>query len=481
MKRALVFTGIALSGLALYGWQCGSPPAEEGAAGRQVELTVYSQDFAQVSEVRPVELLDGVVRIVIGDVSHRLDDSTVQYGWPDGSGAEVTEATYDLGTSTGQTLLEQLVGRTVTLVYRSDTGRATDRETGVLEVASPGNVVVRVGDRLVINPDATIEAPAGAVATMPKLTAAVQNGSKEEVDMSVSYMTRGLSWGADYVMTLGDEGAGLELWAKVTNQTGIDFPAAKIKFVAGAPNRAVVDTLARKKEYDYAGELGVARKAPAMYGMAGADAAAIAPVPMGELIAYPYESKATLKNNQTNRVLMLREPKVSVVRDYAIRLPSPGWYGYHDASQQLKATLSLAFKNSDESGLGQPLPAGEVRVYEPTKSGAPEYVGAASIRNTPKDDRIDLTLTEVFNVTARAKLVESRKLDKRKTAYTYEVTASNQKARPVDVRLVASFYGTWAVTDETVKSTRPDAATAQWILSVPSGGEAKLKYTVVLG
>ena len=477
MKRAYLFSGLAVSALAVLGWQCGSSdPAAEALSTRQVELTVYSQDFAQVTEVRTVDLVEGVVRIALGDVSHSLDQSTVLYDWPQGSEAQVTSTTYDLGTQEGQSLLDQLVGRTVTLVYRSETGRATSRETGVLEASSPGNVVVRVGDRLVINPDATIEAPAGEVATMPKLTASVENGKDESQALTLSYLTRGLSWSADYVMTLDEETSELECWATVTNHTGIDFPAAKIKFVAGAPNRAVVDT-----DTTYGRPALAAEDMYEMKSRRLGDGGAGEPVYYGELVAYPYESNATLRNNQTSRVLMMKEPKVKVTRDYAIRLPSPGWYGYRDATERLKATLSLALKNSEEAGLGAPLPMGRVRVYDPSDEGAPVLIGAASIGNTPKDDRIDMTLTEVFNVYARGKLVATRKIDRRKTAYDYEITVYNEKEKATDVRLVSNFYGAWTIQKESSKSTRPDASSAQWVVNAPSGGETKLTYTVVVG
>jgi len=461
MKRSLYYSLIGVSLLGVVGYGCLKASAKEGEPkDRQIELVVYSQDFAQVNEVRTVGLLDGTARIGLTQVSQQLDQSSLIYDWPDTSSAQVTSTTYDLGSLSGQSLLEQLLGREVSLVYRGDNGREGARQTGILEVAAPGNIVVRVGDTLVINPNATIETPAGEVATMPRLTAFVQNGKREDVPLTVSYMTRGLSWGADYVLTLdpGTDPADLECWATVTNNTGVDFPAAKIKFVAGAPNRNVVATN-KPQDYTFASEQQVEGIRPRLGESRFDDG--LKAEQMGELIAYPYESKATLRNNQTNRVLMMDAPKVTVARDYGIRLP---YYGTTDPQQRLKATLSLAFKNTDEAGLGKPLPAGSVRVYEPVKGGAPNYIGAASIGNTPKDDRIDLTLSEVFNVYARAKTTETKKPDKR-----------------LDVRLVRDFYGTWSVTKESTKSTRPNASQAQWIVSVPAGGSTVLTYTVVVG
>lgn len=441
---------------------------------RQIELTVYSQDFAQVSETRGVDLAEGTTKVGIENVSHLLDESTVLYDFPTSNSSQVVATTYDLGTPSGSSLLEQLVGKEVSLVYRGESGREGERQKGVLEVATPGNVVVRVGDKLIVNPNATIETLAGEVATRPRLSASVESKKRGDIPMNVSYMTRGLSWNASYVLTLDpdDDDSEIECWATVTNNTGIDFPAASIKFVAGSPNRAVAPTESPRFSVGKAKRPEL-EEADMMYNMSQE------PVYIGELVAYPYESKATLKNNQTNRVLMMKAPRVKVNRDYAINLTQYG-YGSRNA-ERVKATMSIAFKNTEEAGLGQPLPMGTVRVYEPAKKGAPTLIGAAPIGNTPKDDRIDLTLTEVFNIYARTKTTSAKQLDKRRTQYDCEVEVFNEKSKPVDVRLVRDFYGNWSIIEESVKSSRPTSAQAQWIVTVQPGESKRLTYTVVVG
>ena len=181
-----------------------------------------------------------------------------------------------------------------------------------------------------------------------------------------------------------------------------------------------------------------------------------------------------------NRVRLMGSEAVKVKRDYSIRLP---WDAeiYGAPEQRLTATLAINFENSKASGLGLPLPQGALRVYEPSKEGAIQYIGAAAIRNTPKDERVSLTLTNVFDVYAKAKRTQNKRLDKRRVQRTLVVVVHNEKARAVDVRLVESIGGKWTMQSESAKSTRPEAGTAQWILPVPAGGETTLKFTVVIG
>jgi hypothetical protein len=520
-----------------------------------VELLVYSGDFGMVQETRSVTLEKGVSRVGLTDVSKSLDQNSVMFNWPDRKDVQVRSSTYDLGMDESGALLKRFLGKEIELVYRNQNGREGDRVKGTLEVAEPGNVVVKADGRYIVNPDATIEAPTDAgIVTIPQLTAEVESGSAGSAKLGVSYLTGGLSWSADYTLTLGgsrDEGQGskaradepygskqdllgedlrkaevelrallkkhapeheavksqrakvallktelakstldprpstlatLDCWASVMNKTGTDFPDAKLKFVAGSPNRAAYPTRALAADFEDSGiAAGKASRwsTPATDGPGGdmsGFGSRTAPIVVGELHAYPYEANATIRQDQINRVRMMGVDGMSLKKWYAIGVPTlwrDGFQGNPDT--RLTATLGINFKNDEASKLGKPMPGGAVRVYEPDANGRPQYIGAASIRDTPKDARVSLTLSNVFDVYAQSKLVKSEKIGKRKVRKTLEITVHNEKATDQDVRLVQNFYGTYTIVSESAKSAKLNAGQRQWALQVPAGGEVKLK------
>jgi hypothetical protein len=444
-----------------------------------IELTVYAGDFAMVRETRKVDLQPGRVRVGLQGVSKQLDQNSVLFNWPSTKDAKVVSSTYDLGTQSSGRLLERFLGQKVELVYRGQDGRPGDRIEGILQVAEPGNIVVKTDDRYIVNPEATIEAPTTTgIVTIPQLSAEVESKSGGATDLAVSYMTGGLSWNADYTVTLArdKDQLGLECWATVTNKTGTDFPDAKLSFVAGSPNRVLNDV----DKADFAGRISAmpATKEAQMNG------AFEAPRAMGELYAYPYKSTATIRQDQMNRVRMMGSEAVTVKRVYSIALP-PVYRDYAEFNanpdQRLTATLGINFTNAKTSGLGLPLPAGAVRVYEPDAAGAVRYVGAATIGDTPKDAKVSLELTNVFDIYARARQTSAQRIDKKHTRRTVEVVISNEKANATEVRLVEPFGGNWKIASESDPSVKLNASTNSWTLSVPAGGEKHLRYTVVLG
>ena len=454
-----------------------APPAPEAPGPNGVELVVYSSDFAMVRETRKVELNPGRTRVGLQGISKRLDQNSVLFGWPGTKDAKVVSSTYDMGVQDSGRLLQRFLGREIELAYRGEDGREGERIKGILEVADPGNIVVRAGDRYIVNPNATIEVPTrDGIVTIPQLSAEVESKSGGKTDLAFTYMTGGLSWNADYTATLAPDSdrLNLECWATVTNTTGTDYKDASIRFVAGAPNRVLKEARQQEQEGQAAP---AARAAPMEY-----DADNMRrPEAMGELYAYPYNSTATIRQDQMNRVRMMGSESVAVKRVYSVAMPTlyREW-GSLDPNRRLTAMMGINFVNAQNAGLGLPLPAGAVRVYEPDKGGAARYIGAAGIADTPKDARVSLELTNVFDVYARARQVSTRKIDKRRSSRTVEVTLTNEKAKPVELRIVQPLGGTWKIDSETHKGGRVDTAQNQWKVTVPAGGETKLRYTVIL-
>ena len=322
-------------------------------------------------------------------------------------------------------------------------------------------------------------------AAVEPLSAEVESGSGHKARLGVSYLTRGLSWSADYTATLAPESQtmGLECWGTVTNQTGTEFPNAKLSFVAGSPNRAVTDTGRKARDMSgFDGDIGVVKKSWKMEGGGfQTNTRFESPEAAGELYAYPYKVAATIRPDQMNRVRMMGSDEVKIVRDYAIRLGGFDTSNFYTRPEQrLTATLSLKFKNTKDAGLGLPLPSGAVRVYEPSPSGTVRYIGAATIGDTPTDADVSATLTNVFDVYAQTKLVATKRVDRHTTSRLVEVLLHNEKAHDVKVRLVQDFWGKWKVAEETFASKRLNANSAQWEITVPKGGTTKLNYKVLL-
>ena len=487
LGQGLSLLGIAVSSCCIL-TGCGKASAQaqtETPTDRSVDLAIYKEDFAMVSETRPIGLESGHHRVVIDRVSRALDPNSVLFDWTDDSPkAQVVATTYDLGVGASENLLRRLNGQQVDMLWRSSDGKPGQSITGRLEAMSGGSsYAIRTEDKLYINPDGTIVAPSGvASGTSPQLSIEVEAERKADAKLNVSYLTRGLSWSASYTAKLNpatDE-AELQCWAAVTNTTGISYPNAHLSLMAGSPNRS-----ARTPE-----ELGMQMERKermmakvAVGGLAEDNERQMKYEAVGEIYSYKVPSTASIGQDQMNRVSMLGTKTVPIKKDFAIRLPelSPWGYGEGQSTRDhTRATLSIAFVNDKNSDLGMPLPAGEFRVYDRGSNGKDQFVGAAGLQDTAKYEHVNLTISDVFDVYAQYRVVSSQKLDKHTLRKSIDVIIHNERPKPTVVRLVQASSDVVRRGEESEVSKKLDATTNQWLITVPSGEEKHLTYTVDL-
>jgi hypothetical protein len=145
-----------------------------------------------------------------------------------------------------------------------------------------------------------------------------------------------------------------------------------------------------------------------------------------------------------------------------------------------KVMVMLQFENSEETGLGMPLPKGKVRVYKEDIDGTAQFVGEDQIDHTPKDEAVRLYLGDAFDIVGERKQTDFRKLGERTIEESYEITIRNHKDEDVEVRVVENMFRwtEWEITDETMEHVKTDSRTIEYHLEVPADGEETIEYTV---
>jgi len=477
MAQTLYYAAIALAALGICSG-CSTASAKSGNANsrQDISLTVYKEDFGVISETRPVLLSSGRNTVHLLDLSKQLNQESLIFDWTKGNQANVVSTTYDLGVSESTHLLKRYLGKSVELVRYGQDGRESERVRGILEVADPGNLVLNVDGKYLVNPPGSIEASDdNGVVAIPQLRAEVDSASAQNAGLKISYLTGGFSWGADYVGTMKNDGTmALEVWATVTNKTGIDYPNAKVTLVAGEPNRALIPydgSLAEAEGGIRHRDLQIAGSIPAKQ--------RLSPEATGELYEYPVDARVSIAPDQSSRVKMSEVGAVPVKKDYSVRLPDFDYEEYDNAQTRHNAVLAISFKNEKSQGLGLPLPAGAFRIYEPDSSGTQRYIGAATLPDTPKDSGAFLSLSNVFDVYAQSRVNSTKIIDKHRVRKDLEVRIHNSKESAVAVRIVQNVYGKWQVAAESDESTKPDATTLQWVVNVPAGTEKVITSSLV--
>lgn len=437
-----------------------------------VAVTIYNDDLALVKDQRRVRLPAGECLLALREVSAgMMPETALLRSLEDGKGLQVIEQNFDFDLLTPQKLLEKYVGRTVQVVRVHPQTGADSFETAQV-LAANGGVVLRIGDRIetgvpgrLVYPDV----PAN-LRDRPTLVTRLVGGRGKVTDLELSYLTTGLSWQADYVAELKDEGRlDLSGWVTLNNRSGATYRQARLQLVAGDVHRVPKAAVAR-------GDLM----------MRTLDAAAVPEMAEESLLdyhLYTLDRPTTIRENQVKQVALLGGSDIPSRKEYLLRGSDYYYRGRHgDLGTRLKVGVFLEFVNSKQAGLGLPLPKGIMRVYQKDSAGNAQFVGEDRIDHTPKNDKVRLRLGDAFDVTADRTQTDFEKLaaGPRETLLesAYRIELKNAKNEAVTVKVEEPLPGDWQIIKESHPHDKKDAHTAAWQIEVPAEGRTVLTYRV---
>jgi len=436
-----------------------------------VAVTIYNNDLALVRDARKVNLTKGENDLAFVEVSGGMQPETALLTAKD-TPLSVIEQNFDFDLLTPQKILEKSVGQKIRVIRTNpQSGEDSSEEATVLSVAE-GNVVLQIGDRIetAVPGRLVFSAVPANLRARPTLVVKLDSQAEGETPVVLSYLTHGLSWSADYVAELSPDEKTVNLngWVTLTNQSGITYKEAKLQLVAGNVNQVRPEVM---------------RTLP----MAAASDMVVPAPKMREQAAFEYhlyslDRPTTINQNQTKQVALLSAAGIPVTKTYLFDNISQRYGGYLDRNagdpQRVNAAIRLKFQNDEASKLGMPLPGGTMRVYKADDDGEAIFVGEDHIDHTPKNERVDLTLGEAFDITARARQVSFEKISDKVYESSYEIELKNAKTEAVTATLRESLPGQWKILDESASHEQLNASTAQWQVQVPSEGSAKLTYKV---
>ena len=454
--------------------QAPAPVSQPGAVAERV-VTVYAGGFGQVWERRPLAAGRGPREIALDGVSHRMLAESLRLAG-DGGPLTVRAVTLNRNLLSPHALLERFLGREIGVVkVHPTTGEERVEKATVLSVQN--GVVLRMGGRIETGMPGRLVFPddIGDLAARPQLTAAAEAGSAVK-GLTLTYLTDGLDWQADYAATLSPDGARLSLtgWASVANDTGVDLDAGRLRLVAGEVNRvAVAQPMAKASRLMMAEARGAA-----------ADAALPQRETQGAVHVYTLPGMVKLAAGERRQVALLGPVDVAV----AETLISPGHPPVFGAQRGEPAPehpeLRLAFENKSLLPGGLPLPAGALRVYRAGADGVPLFAGADRLPDTPDGERADVTLGRAFDVTVTRTQTAFKRLDAqgRTVEAAFRIEVRNGRDAPAEVRLDENLPGDWTIVpgDGEVfpkHSHKRVGGQARFTVEVPAKGKAEVTYT----
>jgi hypothetical protein len=438
-----------------------------GAAERDLLLTIYNNDLALVQDHRAIDLTGGRQRIEFQNVSAQIRPETVSLAAADLS---IVEQNFDFDLLSPGKLMEKAVGSQITLVRVNPTTNVETRERAQV-LATNGGVVLKIGDRIEVLRDdglpvrVIFDKVPDNLRARPTLSITVNGSKSGSHPATLSYLTPGLGWHADYVALFDEASSKIDVqgWVTLTNTSGTTYDDARTLLVAGSPNQVTQNTYTGSYPIRYP------RRPNGPIVQAGTESGDRER--LGDFYLYPLPERTTIADQQTKQVGFLDVHAVPAEHGYEFR---NGWLGSSETPVSAKSVYR--FSTGSHAGLGDQLPAGVLRFYMRDQRGAPQFIGENQIGHTPMGSTLALATGDAFDVKVKTTVVKRTSLSSSKWRSDMHYELTNALPTAVTVTLIqAGLWGDTRIVSDSAKSARIDADSAQWSVHVPANGSADVQ------
>jgi hypothetical protein len=490
--RLIVVISIAASALAL----AVTAPAQQGGAA-PVALTIYNQNFAVARTTVDLDLKAGLNEITTTNVTSQLEPDSVVLRDPTGKiPFKVTEQNYDAGVIDQNSLLEKFEGKTIqfqTNAFPAFLSGAASASPTLVE-----GRIIRAGNQPLIEVNGHLQfslpgeplfpSSTDGLLLKPTLRWQIESPRPAHLAAELAYITNGMSWQATYnvvapesTSTAATEPVDLIGWITMQNNTGTDFPSARIKLMAG--DVAKIQDLRSRIVNGNAGIYAEAMAAPMPQ---------VTQQAFDDFHLYDLNRTVSLVNKETKQVQFIEASAISMNRVYeydgSAQPPNynncPGCHNDQPtfgATSNTKVNVRAEIKNSTANHLGMPLPAGRIRLYRRDSAGQMEFIGEGTIPHTPTDETVKVSVGSAFDVTGSRKQTDFH-TDQRAhtTDESFSITVKNQKTTPIRVAVVEHMNRAqnWQLTEKSIDFTKRDSSTIEFPITIPAAGETTVTYSV---
>ncbi len=326
-------------------------------------------------------------------------------------GLTILEQNYQYDLASGSAVLKRYIDKPITAAFKD--GETAD---GALLSFDDKTLVIRPGgegprnvSREHLKAISFEKLPEGLL-TAPTLLWRLRNNAGARQQFEVAYLTGGLTWRADYVLKLRPaerpaadnhaeeseirnpkseifDSANLVGYATVTNNSGVTFEDAQLKLLAGDVNLI----RGEMRHFD--------RDITNLFVGGGGGGPQFQEKSFFEYHLYTLSRPTTLRSAETKQIELVSGSGIRLKRGYV----------YDPTVNRTAPRVVSEMKNSEENGLGKPLPKGVIRLYAPDPEGVDTYVAQTTIDHTPKDETIRLPWGFAFDIACSYTQTEHRR------------------------------------------------------------------------
>ncbi len=182
---------------------------------------------------------------------------------------------------------------------------------------------------------------------------------------------------------------------------------------------------------------------------------------------YTLPRKATLADRESKQISLFEPARANVKKVFL----------YQPDRDSENVRVKVEFVNSKETGLGMPLPAGRVRMFQADVDGSLLLLGEDQINHTPKDEEVSIRVGDAFDVVGQQTLVNQTRVSKQVEDQEWKIELRNRKNEAIVVKVEKQFWGFWEILSANFTYVKKDANTVVFEVPVKADSTATIELT----
>lgn len=450
----------------------------------------YPRGLAMISETRRVTLPAGESTIrFVGVAEGMIGVSAIVTGLPGGT----IEKNRNAQLLSPAALVDGTLGNRVTITRMNPATGAQASEQAVVRTRADGGLVLQTGQGFEavqcsgLPETLTFDRVPAGLSAAPVFSVDTRSPAGGTYDVTLTYLSWGFDWQANYVATMTDKGKGGELamgllsWLTLVNDNGQSFDNARLQIIAGKLNvdsdyESMADPPMAEGLYLTCYPLGstsdgvpvpeerpLMAPAPPPMAMAAMDDRTIIVTAMRREEVFEAAEVVTADEEDLGDLKLFRVPdrvdvsakgmkQVAFLNKDAVKArylyqagDCEAWDWVDDEDEEpVPATLLLVTRNDDAKGLGIALPQGAMTLYEPSARG-PLLAGTVNLRDYARGQDIELDLGTSAQVFVRCGGARDDGPADANKWTPMRARIANANPHPVTLRLQVGYAGEYDI------------------------------------
>jgi len=445
MKKSLIILFISFVFLSL-------------SAGDSDQITIYNDNFSLIRAQLELNLQKGLQEYFYDDIPSTIDAKSVILS-SEKNALQIVAQNYEFDLANAEKILQKYIGEEMIIQTVEDYTLQ-----GILQFSQSSTlgILENLSDQLILINRSTIRNITLAKLPenfylKPTLRWKLAAPKADIYQAEISYLCDGLAWDVDYncVWNPQQKNLTLKAWVTIKNNSGKAYQDMKLKLIAGDVNRVRDHYRTRRDEMALAKSATMAQASPEFTEKAFHD-----------FHLYTLDQNVSIANQQIKQLQLFPVKEIDAKSKYI----------YKTYSNQIQSLI--IFMNDKKSGLHMPLPAGRIKVYQADKADKSlEFIGEDSIDHTARNEEIEITTGNAFDLVGKTIVTDSKRVDRRLHQQTISVSLKNQSEEAKEIEVMHLISGDWEIFDNNFSYEKLSASQIVFTIQLDAGEEKEIIWT----